>query len=415
MSTSSRLPIQGAKLLAVTAIVVLALSGCGGGTTSPSASVSAALSANVLASPSAVASATSIASASPRPNGVFSTTGSMITPRSGSSTSTLLADGRVLATGGSDVPDAISAAEIYDPATGQWTKTGSMVKGHSYHTATLLKDGRVLIVGGCDTNTTAEMYDPATGKFSPLGKVALDYPCDSTATLLNDGRVLIAGGYGRDVDPASKLADLFDPATGKFTRTGSLHTARSHAQAVLLPDGRVLVIGGQQGVSAAGRSDEVDLASSEIYDPATGKFSDAAKMETPRTDFSATLLTSGKVLVAGGGDVNVAGFGLGSAELYDPTTDKFSPTGSMTHSRINPTESGEWTSLSTSPLADGRVLFVGGTGGAETTAEIYDPATGKFSATTSPSKDQIPYGLPAVTLKDGRVLMPGAPSLLYTP
>ena len=268
---------------------------------------------------------------------------------------------------------------------------------------------------GCDIHTTAEMYDPATGKFSPLGKDAIDGTCHSTATLLNDGRVLIAGGYGRDVDPASKLADLFDPATGKFTRTGSLHTARSHAQAVLLPDGRVLVIGGQQGVSAAGRSDEVDLASSEIYDPATGKFSDAAKMETPRTDFSATLLTSGKVLVAGGGDVNVAGFGLGSAELYDPTTDKFSPTGSMTHSRINPTESGEWTSLSTSPLADGRVLFVGGTGGAETTAEIYDPATGKFSATTSPSKDQIPYGLPAVTLKDGRVLMPGAPSLLYTP
>ena len=411
MSTSSRPPSRAANLLLASGIVALAISGCGGGTASPSASVATVSSATVAASPSAVASATSIPSPSPRPNGVFSTTGSMVVER-GHATTTLLADGRVLASGGDIGGGDLSSAEIYDPATGKWTKTGSMVKGHSNQTATLLKDGRVLIVGGCDTHTTAELYDPATGKFSPLGKVAIDGTCYSTATLLNDGRVLIAGGgYGYS---DSKLAELFDPATGKFTRTGSLHTARSFAQAALLPDGRVLVVGGDQADSTA---DEVELASSEIYDPATGKFSDAAKMETPRTYLSATPLANGKVLVAGGvyNDPSAGVRYLDSAELYDPATDKFSPTGSMTVARLNFVSVG-WGDLYTSPLADGRVLFVGGTGDAEkTTAEIYDPATGKFSATTSPPQDQIPYGLPAVTLKDGRVLFPGAPSLLYTP
>ena len=411
MSTSSRPPSRAANLLAVSGIVALAISGCGGGTASPSASVATVSSATVAASPSAVPSATSIPSPSPRPNGVFSTTGSMVVDTD-EATTTLLADGRVLVTGGGVGGSDLSSAEIYDPATGKWTKTGSMVKAHSNQTATLLKDGRVLIVGGCDIHTTAEMYDPATGKFSPLGKDAIDGTCHSTATLLNDGRVLIAGGYG---DSDSKLAELFDPATGKFTRTGSLHTARSYAQAALLPDGRVLVVGGDQANSTA---NEVDLDSSEIYDPATGKFSDAAKMETPRTYLSATPLANGKVLVAGGvyNDPSAGVRYLDSAELYDPATDKFSPTGSMTVARLNFVSVG-WGDLYTSPLADGRVLFVGGgTGDAEkTTAEIYDPATGKFSATTTPSQDQIPYGLPAVTLKDGRVLFPGAPSLLYTP
>jgi WD40 repeat protein len=341
----------------------------------------------------------------------------MVVERDQGATSTLLADGRVLVTGGrngSVTPGSLSSAEIYDPATGQWTKTGPMARAHSGHTATLLKDGRVLIVAGCDTHATAEIYDPATGKFSPAAKVAVDSTCASTATLLADGRVLIAGGYG--VSSASKLAELFDPATGKFTRTGSLHTARGDAQAALLPDSRVLVIGGDQ---ATNTPSEVDLDSAEIYDPATGKFSEAGKMETPRTDFSATLLTNGKVLVAGGEDINAAGPAFfDSAELYDPATGQFSPTGSMTVGRSN-ASAVDWGSLYTSLLADGRALFAGGadlqSATERATAEIYDPATGKFSATTSPPPDKSPYGIPAVTLKDGRVLIPGDPSLLYTP
>ena len=354
----------------------------------------------------------------------------MVENRGGGATATLLANGRVLVTGGTGASAAgtksLSSAEIYDPATGLWTETGSMLSGHSEHTATLLKDGRVLIVGGCDNHTTAELYDPASGKFSSAAKVAIDDTCESTATLLSDGRVLIVGGYGPV--SVSKLAELFDPATGKFTKTGSLHTARGNAQAALLPDGRVLVIGGEQ---AGGISSEVDLDSSEIYDPATGTFRVAANMETPRTKFSATLLGNGKILVAGGDNVGGPGDPLDSAELYDPGTGKFNPTGSMTESRDTNWGNPDTTGLGgmrTSLLADGKVLLVGGNAEAQGSvvfqpdAEIYDPAIGKFSAVaaTLPDSNNASFSnnanaAPSVTLKDGRVLIPGTPSLVYTP
>ena len=406
-------------------IVAIAVSGCVGGAASTTVGLSAAPSATVTAGPSALASSSATPNPSPSrgPKGVFSTTGSVTVGRGDGAAATLLADGRVLVTGGVGPTQALSSAEIYDPSTGVWTQTGSMLSGHSDHTSILLKDGRVLIVAGCDAHTTAELYDPTSGKFSAAGKVAIDSTCESTATLLPDGRVLIAGGYGDPNYSVSKLAELFDPATGKFTRTGSLHTARGDAQAVLLPDGRVLTIGGDQ---AAGTQSEGDLDSSEIYDPATGKFSEAAKMATPRTNFSATLLTDGKVLVAGGWYASESGAGaLDSAELYDPASGKFSPTGSMTVARF-----ADWSlsvtnglqDMHTSLLADGRVLLVGGDEQAQgstiyqPTAEIYDPATGTFSATaTLPVSDIGNDSNSSITLKDGRVLIPGIPSLLYTP
>ena len=146
-----------------------------------------------------------------------------------------------------------------------------------------------------------------------------------------------------------------------------------------------------------------------------------SELATPRTRFSATLLGNGSVLVAGGSN---GGQYLSSAELYEPATNAFSPTGSMTVARASDSElvHGIWTTLYTSRLTDGRVLFVGGEAapGPGGTAEIYDPTSGKFSAIALPPVDPQPlspsqYGIPAVALKDGRVLIPGAPSLLYTP
>jgi hypothetical protein len=105
---------------------------------------------------------------------------------------------------------------LYDPETGKFTRTGSMLTGVIGNTVTLLSDGRVLIAGGGvnECLADAELYDPETGKFSPAGYMTTAR-CDHTATLLPDGRVLIVGG-------GQASAELYDPKTGTFSRTGSM-------------------------------------------------------------------------------------------------------------------------------------------------------------------------------------------------
>jgi hypothetical protein len=227
-----------------------------------------------------------------------------------------------------------------------------------------------------------------------------DWTCLQTATLLSDGRVLITGGT--DGDKYLAAVEIFDPKTGKFTRTGSMKAGREDAQAVLLTDGRVLIMGGDHGAVAV--NNWVSLASAEIYDPATGKFTSTGSMSDPRTNFSATLLSNGKVLVAGGAIDN----GLASADLYDPGTGKFTPLESW--AQAGASYSPPWWA---SPLRDGRVLFAG-CGGCGVRSAVYDPATGTFSPTAG-ELPLIDAGEPAVTLRDGRVLIPGIPSLLYLP
>ncbi|MBI3752329.1 MAG: hypothetical protein HY263_11815 [Chloroflexi bacterium] len=310
----------------------------------------------------------------------FSPTGPMAGAR-GYHTATLLKDGRVLVVGGGTAnwsatlpPEGaftfLASAEIYDPATGTFTPTGPMATPREVHTATLLEDGRVLIVGGMTTQSesvaSAELFDPATGTFSTTGTMK-NARAFHTATRLGDGRVLIVGGSPAAWNNSSTLdsAEIYDPATGTFSTTGSLSFGLTFHAATLLKDGRVLITGGNNGYQG-------NLASTEIYDPISGTFTAGKTMVNGRVYQTTTLLDDGRVLITGGGDDYTNRRFLSSAELYDPATGTFVATGSLATAR---------TYHAATLLTDGRVLVTGGYGADApvAAAEIYDPTTGTFS------------------------------------
>ncbi len=147
---------------------------------------------------------------------VFVPTGLMTRARIGHS-ATLLQDGRVLIVGGCDFTgcrEPSASAEIYDPDSETFTKTGLMTFPRVNHSAVLLLDGRVLIVGGCRaacSTSSAELYDPATGTFSRTGDMSVGHDF-TAAVLLRNGKVLVVGYL---------MAQLFDPVSGTFVPVGS--------------------------------------------------------------------------------------------------------------------------------------------------------------------------------------------------
>jgi len=253
----------------------------------------------------------------------------------------------------------------------------------------LLRPGQTAVVGGPGTTATAAptvtpTVTPAptaspTPTPTPTAQAGLTGPLVvgrqiHTATTLADGRVLVAGGFD-DRDGALASAVIFDPTKNAFSPTGSLAEARGWHTATLLADERVLIAGGGPPSWATGQGPF--LASAELFDPTTGTFSPTGSMTSRRTGHTATLLANGRVLIAGGNDTD--GHGVASAELYDPRTGTFSATGSMTSAR---------TFHTATLLTDGRVLITGGvTNGSPApslaSAELYDPRTGTFSATGS--------------------------------
>jgi hypothetical protein len=272
--------------------------------------------------------------------GTFTATGDMIAAR-GAHTADLLANGKVLIAGGR-VPGAtdwrgVNSAELYDPSTGAFTAAGSMIPGccwagtissllpdgrvfiatewnaeiydpaagsfaltgayntsvYAIYAATLLADGRILFAASLDSasnDETDELFDPKTNTFSPTGP-RINATSPSTATLLTNGTVLFVEGLGN-----SNNVEIYDPASGTFTVIGTTHYDHTGGTATRLADGRVLIAGGElQGPSTPSGNPAV-----ELYDPATGSFVSAASLSTGSYGHTATLLTDGTVLIAGG-------------------------------------------------------------------------------------------------------------------
>jgi hypothetical protein len=265
--------------------------------------------------------------------GAFITTGSLNTARYGVFTGVLLPTGKVLIAGGSGAGGPLNSAEVYDPAAGTFATTGSLAVARFNHTTTLLPSGKVLVVGGAGSLTSAELYDPATGLFSSTGSLATGRD-NHTATLLSTGKVLVAGGFNEVTNAAVASTEFYDPTTATFTVTGPMLTARLLHTTTLLANGKALAAGGESTPSAG-----TVFASAELYDPATGIWTASGSLGTARRSHGISLLPNGHVLVAGGALSDA----LTSSEIYTPAL--CGPETGPVISSISPTSAAVGTSV----------------------------------------------------------------------
>ena len=277
--------------------------------------------------------------------GSFSITGSMSAAR-GRPLASALPDGKVLVAAGEGESSPVASAEVYDPATGTFEPPISMLSGHRGGSATPLLDGRVFITGD-----GSEIYDPSIPRFVYAGNGSFSRSWAATSRLL-DGKVLVAGGWGSA--GTLGVSQVFDPVAGTWDSTGDLNIGRFGAAATTLLDGRVLITGGQSGGSL--------LADVEVYNPDSRGFLQLAGVTVGMRYHTGTLLDDGTVLYVGG-------YNGGTSWLFDPATMRGSPLGWVGRAKHTATR-----------LLDGHVLIAGGDG-APGSAELFSGWTeGTLSA-----------------------------------
>ncbi len=299
--------------------------------------------------------------------------------------------------GGVALALAITAAGCAAPAGGPsdrgWTTFAELHGPRAFAQAVVLPTGEILVVGGLDPNASqlvssrSELVDPLSRRVTQLPQLLLGR-VHQTASLTSGERVVVAGGVERLGDAWSPVdrVDVYDVATQRWHLGAPLLEARSDHAAVTLADGRVLVIGGNQGTRP--------LASVEAYDPASDAWSYLSPLPRPRTQHTAVRLADGRVLVAGGIDSD--GGATDTTFLYDPARDAWSDGPRMDIPRIQHVAVA---------LPDGNVLFAGGDGAASGTSELYLAREDRFV----PSGTLVDPRLvaQAAALPDGRVVLTG--------
>jgi predicted nucleic acid-binding Zn-ribbon protein len=326
----------------------------------------------------------------------------------GDEAATLLSNGQVLVAAGmfhngtTYVP--LNAAQRWHKSAGIWAPTGEFAYSGSLAAArqravmASLSDGRAVIGGGAldlwgRMVPEIEIYDSATDSFAPGGTIRT-LRHSANAITLPDDRVLFIGGYPM---PSSfnmgvygaQEAELYDANTKTSTYVRMVK-GRVGMSSVRLADGRVLVSGGYNDQYPNGFVIDRSL---EVYAPATGAFSAAGNLATARRSHASIQLRDGRVLITGGLTGYSGSVATASCELYDPAAGVV-----VKVIQMNAAHYGHALAL----LGDGRVLLVG----AETpAAEIFDPQTDTFSVPVG--QPTIPRRGRAFTLPDGRVLLLG--------
>ncbi len=324
----------------------------------------------------------------------------------GSTSAIALPEGRVMVVGGGVGSIPIAASEIFEAGSGAWSGSGRLVHARRGHRAAVLEDGSVLVAGGIAQGkllASAELHgrSPAAS-WASTGQLS-EPRLGHTLTVLRDGRVLVTGGTGRAGPPSRgsqtvrpiASAEVFDPRTQRWSAAGQMSVPRFEHTASLLPDGRVLIAGGL-GIRSG---ETVPVASAELYNPATRTFSRTGEMASARTDHAAATLQDGRILVSGG-DGGTAP--LASAEIFDPAREAWSGAASLARTRRG---------HSATPLQDGTVLvtggesFVGGARSSLTSAERFDPSRNVWRSAGDMSCPRSEQG--AAILPDGSVLVVG--------